>query len=402
MKLAAILALLFIHAPAAYGTGATGEPTSDGSVLLEKLRNAKGGPDASLNEQATYESIVGDYRAAEQSYRTIQAGVRKFVIAALPSDAKAVPVTMLADVASGKRIVAFNEAHILARTRTVTLQMLPLLREKGFTYLALEALDPTPDDLNERGFPFETSGTYTEEPVFAELVRTAIELGFKVVPYEASSAQGLAPAKREQAQFENLLKILDADPTSKMVIHAGYAHIFRAGGIGGAPTMMERLVKKISPESVLVIDQTEMIEGIPSTQSVYERAVAMAPGNNPFLVQASDGKFYASQADRFDISVVFPPEQIASDRPSWLDLNGLRSPRPVSSGVCEHAFPCLVEAHYSVELEHSVAADRYLFAAPSQDVFLYTRRRPVSFTVTTNSGTRMIETPKTSTYELPF
>jgi hypothetical protein len=283
------------------------------------------------------------------------------------------------------------------------LRLLPKLRQDGFNYLALEALDPTPDDLTQRGFPLESSGTYTKEPVFGELIRSAIELGFKVVPYEHSSAQGFSPEKREAAQAENLLKIIRSDPDARIVIHAGHDHIYKTGRIGDSPTMAQKLMKAIPADRMLMIDQTQMIAANASTSTAYESALAKWSGSGPFVVRSADGQFYSAEPDRYDISVFFAPDTLAKGRPAWLDLNGIRSSRVVSSSVCDGAFPCLVEVHYNAEMDNAVAADRYVFTAPSQETFMYTRRRGVVFSVTDKNGTRSIAEPASlSPYKLPF
>ncbi len=375
---------------------------ADGSILLHNYLESHAGGAADLYERATNESFVGDYMAAQSTYAELTSKRLKHT-APLTPDFTAAPVKVLAEAAKGKQVVALNEAHILAQTRTVTLQLLPLLREQGFNILALEGLDPTPDDLTERGYPLETSGPYIREPVFGELIRTAIELGFKVVPYEASSAQGLTPEKREQAQFENLSKVILADPSARVVVHAGYGHIFKTGRIEGAPTMMQRLLKHIPAASVLIIDQTDMVPGNAAVADVYASAMARAAGNDPFVLRRTDATFYATEPDRFDITVVFPPTKLSAGRPTWLALNGTRSPHPVNSSVCDRAFPCLVEAHYSTEPEHAVAADRFLFSASGQEVFMYTRRRPVTFSVTDQFGTRVMAEPASlAPYQLPY
>ena len=67
------------------------------------------------------------------------------------------------------------------------MQLLPQLRAEGFDYFAVETLYQTDTALAARGYPTADSGFYTAEPISAEMVRTALKLGFHVVGYEALS-----------------------------------------------------------------------------------------------------------------------------------------------------------------------------------------------------------------------
>ena len=94
----------------------------------------------------------------------------------------------ITDAAAGHRIVLVNEVHHNAQTRALTLELLPRLRKLGFTYLAIEALGDDPG-LVQRGYPLRSSGTeYLQEPLYGEIVREAIRLGFVLVPYDYDSA----------------------------------------------------------------------------------------------------------------------------------------------------------------------------------------------------------------------
>src|SRR4029450_6020500 len=87
--------------------------------------------------------------------------------------------------------------------------------------------------LQTRGYPTLMTGGYTAEPVYADLVRTALSLGYKVTAYECDDSPSQQtdnpiPAMniREQGQAKNLKeRILDGDPAAKIIVHAGYAHI---------------------------------------------------------------------------------------------------------------------------------------------------------------------------------
>jgi hypothetical protein len=63
-------------------------------------------------------------------------------------------------------------------------RLLKGLYQKGFGYFATETLDVGDAGLQARGYPTLRSGAYIAEPMYADLVRTALNLGYRVTPYE--------------------------------------------------------------------------------------------------------------------------------------------------------------------------------------------------------------------------
>src|SRR5690606_3556582 len=129
-----------------------------------------------------------------------------------------------AALAKGRQAVFFNENHSYPLTRTLTVQLLEALRNEGFDTFAAETLyDTDIDALQRRGHATADTGFYTEEPIYAEMVRTALRLGYRVVAYEAlSDATGDA---REAEQARNLQKdVFRKHPGARLVLNAGYAN----------------------------------------------------------------------------------------------------------------------------------------------------------------------------------
>lgn len=104
----------------------------------------------------------------------------------------------------------------------LTIELLKKLKQKGYSYFAAETLFETDAKLNERGYPTKNSGAYINEPVYGDIVRTALKLGYKVAPYEAAFS---GPDARERGQAENLKnRIFQKDPQAKVLVHVGYGH----------------------------------------------------------------------------------------------------------------------------------------------------------------------------------
>ncbi|WP_237561488.1 hypothetical protein [Frateuria defendens] len=376
------------------------------------------------NELGLYSEAVRDFPLKNQPLAGAQLPV--------PPEWEAVDaVEAIAAQAAGRRIVMVNEAHHDAHTRLLTLALLPRLRRLGFTHFAAEALDERDEGLMRRGYPVAASGSeYLHEPVYGEIVREAVRLGYTVVPYEAG---GGSPQSREDGQARNLYRrALAGDPKARLFVHGGYAHIDKAAGrLGATVKPMGLLLRELSGSDPLCIDQVDLREEEPASEAAarreieaslrksrmldmltlgterhrpakdyYAQLISAYHPNRPVVFRRRDGQaFWSARPQAYDANVVLPPANEAiSDysrgpvrveldgkgypmlppasrgrRPPWLALGGLRVPVPVDSHACKAGVPCLVEARYANESAEAVAADRYLFLEAGADNTLYLR-----------------------------
>ena len=306
-----------------------------------------------------YQSFIGDYQDAATSFSIKQT--------ALPDDRRsplgdtrynAQPaLSAIPRLARGHRAVFFNEAHNIPLTRTLTVELLTRLRAEGFNYFAAETVYQTDTGLQSRGYPTKSSGFYTEEPICAEMVRTALKLGYKVIGYEAlSNATGDA---REAEQARNIYRqVFKNDPEAKLVVDAGYAHIQESGVYLGGSSMAQHLRKLVDIDP-LTVEQT-MLYGHPAASDdhpYYGPVMDQLHPAQPIVFVSQSGKPWSLRPG-YDISVWFPPQVIHRGRPTWLSLGGERKPYYVDGARCNHHFPCLVEARYRNEGNDAIAADR--------------------------------------------
>jgi hypothetical protein len=315
--------------------------------------------------------------------------------------------------------------------------LLPRLRAAGFTHFAAEALDRRDASLLKRGYPIAASGSeYLHEPLYGDIVREAIRLGYVIVPYEATDA---TPQGRENGQARNLYEqVFVRDPEAKLFVHAGYAHIDKQRGRIGRTRPMAMQLGKLSGFDPLSIDQTDIREENPRSEAlayhafkhalrkfetltqaarqqldsngpgdlparpatdIYARIVASFHPSGPIaLLRIGDHTPWSARPGVYDLNIILPPANpTPSDytqgplwlsiggkkravlppangghRPDWLSLGGRRIAVPVDSEACAKKFPCLVEAHYADESANVIAADRYLFLRNAKNV-LYLR-----------------------------
>jgi hypothetical protein len=306
-----------------------------------------------------YQTFVGDYVGAHDSYSIRQLAASDDARSPLEGGFSAKPaLDAIAELAKGRKAIFFNEAHNVPLTRTLTVELLSKLRADGYTYFAAETIYASDTGLTARGYPIGTSGFYTMEPIAAEMVRTALQLGFKVVAYE-SEKEGNGDI-REYDQARNLYeRVFKKDPQARLVVNAGYAHIQENGKYLGGKSMAQHF-SKLSGIDPLTVEQTMLIEHPTGTENhpYYHAVIDSLHPKAPIVFIDGAGKPWSLKPKAYDVSVFFPPDEIHDGRPTWLDLGGLRTAHFLSGGACQDTFPCLIEARYSKEGDDAIPADR--------------------------------------------
>ena len=221
-----------------------------------------------------------------------------------------------------------NEAHYNGQHRAFTRALLRPLWEKGYRYLALETLSHHDPALAARGYPVRGSGPYLPEVAFGNLVREALALGYTLVPYEIQDEDAEAVqsrqaynALRDSIQAHNIFKrTLQQDAQGKVLVHAGYGHIFKSGDREYLPMGLQ--LRRLARQDVLSIDQETMTEKRDERkQSAYYRYVQTALASSAptvFLDSSSQALVVGLQALGVDIQVYHPPTVFHQGRPEWL------------------------------------------------------------------------------------
>jgi hypothetical protein len=362
-------------------------PVSDQQLAMQMFASVE-------NELGLYNEAVHDFPL--KSYIAADA--------TLPTPAEWKPADaaeVITQLAADRRIVLINEAHHDAHTRQLTLTLLPRLRALGFDYFAVEALSDKDDQLMQRGYPVKDSGTqYLHEPTYGDIVRTAIKLGFTLVPYDADTGP---MQDREAGQANNLYrKVFARDPHARLFVHAGYAHIDKAKGRLGNTAPMAMHLQQLTGIEPLSIDQTQFREQLPGKPDAYQKLIKDFPPNGPtVLVNRTTGRPWSAHPDWYDLNVLLPPadtggvesgyiqplttvrdtdrdhlmlaNRLNKQRPDWLTLRNERIPYAIRTTLCKTRFPCVVDAHYVNEPDEAIAADRYAFMQGDAASRLYLR-----------------------------
>jgi len=325
---------------------------------------------AAAEQAAVASSFIGDYRAALQyvdrnapAMPTISKADSLYFLRFRPRNAREYILAR----AGGERIVMINEAHHVPLHRVFTLSLLAGLYKQGYRYLGAETLSEGDQGLAKRGYPVTSltdytsnSGYYTAEPQYGNLIREALRLGFTVFAYDAFP--DVPPAdfarQREVQQARNIQKILQTDPTAKILIHAGYDHI-REDSLGGSwGKAMAGRVKEFTGIDPFTINQEKLSEkSAPSFENPYYKLVHASEAS---VFQNKEGQVFAGPpgTSLFDVRVYHPPTHYQYGRPNWLLLNGRRKSRIVNQRDNSLAYPCLVFAYRKEEdSRFAVAAD---------------------------------------------
>jgi hypothetical protein len=300
---------------------------------------------------ATLASFVGEYEEADALYPLPEPDKDP----AAAGYVNAVPANpSVRAMSRGTRAVFINESHASVQTRAAIYTLLHPLREEGYRYLAIEGMttapaapgacsDAAPFDaaLSDRGYPQRKTGFYIREPVFAEIVREALRLGYRLVAYETTAPTAGAMEEREQRQAKNLACLFKDDPNAKLVVIAGFSHVSKSADAAVPGGMMAARFRTLTGIDPLTIDTTSLLHVRREPFRFGDRARALHPSQGFALVDAA-GNMYGS--DAYDLMILAAAAEERNATASWLELDGARKPAAVPSSGCRDHWPCLVEA----------------------------------------------------------
>ncbi|HEX6883539.1 MAG TPA: hypothetical protein VF530_09170 [Planctomycetota bacterium] len=322
------------------------------------------------------QSYVGLERETLETFDSMGAPPPAVALGSSPvDDAVALDaIPALVEAARGRRIVILNESHHMPRHRAFALELARALRAEGFDTFAAETFQDVAAT-EARGWPEPDTGYYTAEPVFGELVRGVLALGYRPVAYEwHPTALPGADARtrintRETAQAQNLLeRVFQVDPEARLLVHVGYSHATEdwrdPGGPGEVAWMAARLAK-LTGLDPLTIDQTV---ALPRSEPVHEdphwrRAEERGLLDGPKLLRRPDGAWVVvgSYAGKVDLQVFHPRTRPVHGRPDWL-ARGRRAVAVPSALAQELPGDerVLLQAFHAGESPRAIPADQFV------------------------------------------
>ncbi|WP_297734648.1 hypothetical protein [uncultured Maricaulis sp.] len=285
-------------------------------------------------------------------------------------------VDAIAEAATGRQVVIINEAHNDARHRAFATRLLRRLADDGFTHFAAETFG-RPEQVEEAvslGYPTRNTGFYSMEPVFGDLVRSAMAMGLGLVRYEVTMEQRCSGEcdqaaqirARERAQATNLAAFLDANPDSRVVVFVGYQHLDETGdenGDGVLEGWMAAELTALTGIDPLTVDQQQgTIYGSGYNPPVPVGLAEHFDITRPTTFRDTNGGWFSDTFQRtVDMLVVHPFLQLGpGGRPDWMAMDGYRSPHIVAAESLPVTGPFLVQAFVADEGDGAIPMDQYL------------------------------------------
>ena len=294
-----------------------------------------------------------------------------------PADARTEILTRARDT----RLVMINEGHHVSQTRVLTREVLSGLYDQGYRYFAVEAIWRDAG-MNDRKYATSEMGGYLRDPVFGDMLRHALELGYTLVRYD-TFAVGCVPTAQNPAACFNGRDSLAAnalhartfarDVSAKVVVHAGYSHVVeRPGQSPSRPLAL--YLQKMTGIDPLTVDQTQMREHVDRSmeEAVYRAAAGNGWLTKPIVLRTSDSTYYTAPTGGFrgvDMQVFSPRTSMVHDRPDWrgerggstlLPLSTLRSldGRTLYSLVSSLTAPVILQVFRAGEPSNAVPTDQ--------------------------------------------
>lgn len=222
-------------------------------------------------------------------------------------------------------IVMFNEDHNLPLHRHYIKRLLRGLYERGYRYLALEAIGMLGNGemfdtaMMRRGYPIKYSGHYMGEPEMGCLVREAIVVGFTIFGYDEGSHYGYGGGDREERGADNIIRQMGKhDWDGKLLVLCGWDHIKEGhAGTYWDYALAERLKKKTGKDP-LTINQTQYEERLERQyeDSLYQQ---LSPGTASVLLDERGRALDITKDSNWYDLFVFHPRTVFEDGlPKWL------------------------------------------------------------------------------------
>lgn len=254
------------------------------------------------------------------------------LIAHAPADAR----EFVLKQAAGHKVLIINEAIYNPAHRVFAESLLPALRKQGFTHFAAEWLSPyDAGDLAKRGYAFKAgiSGTYTDAPSAANLLKTAVQQGFSLFPYPAPApcdgkTSEACAQLREQAQAQAIADLLAADTAARVVIFCTFSHLDERKSL--PIRQLGSWIAELAHTDPLTVDQETMSpHSVPAAEDPYYTLFAAKTAVKRPSVMLKDGQSFTRETGYADVLVFHPRPKFVNHRPDYLTIGNDRKRLPV-------------------------------------------------------------------------
>ena len=299
--------------------------------------------------------FVGEYEKAKAIRPTAAARYKTEIAAGYElSDA----VDAILSEAKQHRIVIINEAHDAPEHRNFISRIVMKLKDIGFTHYAFETLAEDSEQLRARGYPIRSTGMYSQEPQFGELIRDSIKVGLIPISYESEEMEPLNDPvdeinRREQRQCQNLFdRLLEKNPDARVLIHVGLDHAMEEPKKAGNKEILwfAARLKKLTGIDPLTVDQITSLKSVAGNHNV------------PSVAQNAQKQFYVGGPFRgyVDMQVFHPPVTLKFARSMWLVDDTTRRMIDVPPALLPKEGRLLIQARPIHESADCIPSDQIL------------------------------------------
>jgi hypothetical protein len=263
------------------------------------------------------------------------------------------------------RLVIWAEEHHLPQTRSLFEPLLRRLWQHGYRYLAAETLA---DQVMgpEFKYPDHRSGYYLEDPVFAAAVRTAKQLGYRLIAYDTSE-RGPEDDRsfRDRTQAANIkARVFDHDADAKVFVIAGRLHASEKVAPDGWTPMAVALKQAtgIDPFTVYAPTMSQRLtreEEHPWYRDADARGLVKEP---TIFVQKATGRTLGF--DACDAYVFWPRFRVEDGRPDWIVTTLGRKRVAIPDALRAGRGRRLVQAFVEGEPDSAIPADQLVLDRP--------------------------------------
>lgn len=318
--------------------GSTQHPlyTAEGLNYLQPLYQYAPVSTFSIYNQQLVQALAfaGDHQAAlhfnRLSYDSMPAAGYKDVRDFLDTISKFSLVdarSFILNRAANERVVMFNENPRYLQQRAFFYSLLDDFYQLGFRYLSLHWLNPS---INPNQAPVSRYlGYQVADPIAAELVRKAKQLGFTLITQGDTSITKRTANVQDAVQASKLNSLLQQDTTARLLVLDESAHISEKA-IGDF-TPMATVLRRLSGIDPLTIDQTELCEASSFEYGRYffEEFNRRVPVQQVSVAVRNQQPVSLLENDQVDLQLVFPKMVAEHNRANWLGTAGKR----VASGI---------------------------------------------------------------------
>ncbi|MCD4795286.1 MAG: hypothetical protein K8R54_18790 [Bacteroidales bacterium] len=316
--------------------------------------------DSYLETLGTIHSFIGKYDKAIEYYiiRNKKKGYIPDSLKQIDLSGSGIVQDDLNNLYTKYNVAMFNESHHISQHRAFIYSQLEILKSLGYNQLALETLNDKDSTLYERNYPVKKTGFYTNDPVYGNLIRKALELGFKLIPYDTKNM------RREKVQADNIFKQYNP-AKGKLIVYGGYGHIAETGEY----KMMGQHLKNMLEEDVLSISQFT---------HYHIKPVFPASNDYEFFLQKDSTNY-------FDYFFYTKPKSLVSNIPYWYKWMNFKT-KPLNEIYNKPInYPTLIQIH-NINEKDAVPVYQYLIEKEEDVLIAYPKSGEYKLKVIDKNG----------------